>query len=124
MPVDSWVFHLERYFEACRPPVTDDVERIKFAISLLRGSAVDWWRQYLHNLAHNPGETIVINTWAIFSTSLVAQFIPIDARLMARNKIASMRQTQGVAQFASSMRRTALRIPGITDGIGLQLGTL
>eukprot|EP00877_Chromochloris_zofingiensis_P005546 jgi/Chrzof1/14993/Cz09g23150.t1 len=115
MPVDNWVFQLERYFEACRPPVIADADRIKFAVSLLRGSAVDWWRQYLHNVVHNPGDTAIIDTWATFSTSLVAQFIPVDARLMARNKIASMRQTQSVSQFASAMRRTALRIPGITD---------
>ena len=43
--VRTWLFSLGNYFDALGTPAEEDQQRIAFAVTLLAGPALEWWRQ-------------------------------------------------------------------------------
>ncbi|CAI7759043.1 unnamed protein product [Closterium sp. NIES-53] len=91
--VQSWVFMMNVFFDANY--VESDVAKIRYAVLLLRGPAMDWWRVIVTSLrayeppSHEDGptgpavtwssfcETAQYSTWDAWCTGLWARFEPI-----------------------------------------------
>ena len=43
--VRTWLFSLGNYFDALGTPAEEDQQRIAFAVTLLAGPALEWWRE-------------------------------------------------------------------------------
>ena len=83
--LDTWIFQLERYFEAF--PYTSEEQRIDLAGMQLRGQAATWWRDaFKRGTGRRPG------TWATFTQELMAMFMPINREQLSRDRSANARQ--------------------------------
>jgi hypothetical protein len=109
--VDSWLFQLNEYFSACG--VHNDMERVAYAGSMLRGAACTWWRQRRTQAA--AGTMADITTWHQFYTELRNQFTLINAVKVARDELAALKQTGAVQGYALKFRDITLQIPDITE---------
>ncbi|CAI7780366.1 unnamed protein product [Closterium sp. NIES-53] len=97
--VQAWLFTLNVFFDANY--VSGDTAKIRYAVSLLRGSAMDWWRVIVTkpmDYATLPTREGQIGPWApsyfvevpqnctwdAWCTGLRARFEPIVASIAAR----------------------------------------
>jgi len=99
--VSSFVFQLNHYFTLLN--VSDDESRIAYAVTLLQGAALTWYRS-LSRLQQAP------TTWADFVAALEAQFQPINASKLARDRIATLRQIASVRDYIHHFKTLALEI--------------
>ncbi|CAI7862921.1 unnamed protein product [Closterium sp. NIES-53] len=101
--VQSWVFTMNVIFDANY--VESDATKIRYAVSLLRGPAMDWWRVIVTSpRAYEPtsqedgptgpavtwssfSETAQYSTWYAWCAGLRARFEPIAASISARQKL-------------------------------------
>ena len=108
--LDTWIFQLERYFEAF--PYTSEEQRIDLAGMQLRGQAATWWRDaFKRGTGRRPG------TWAAFTQELMAMFMPINREQLSRYCLANARQrdTDSLSQYTTYMRRLFLSIPSLSE---------
>ncbi|CAI7819598.1 unnamed protein product [Closterium sp. NIES-53] len=110
-----------------RPPCFDpsqrggptDAAKIRYAVSLLRGPAMDWWRVIVTSLrayeppSHEDGptgpavtwssfcETAQYNTWDVWCAGLRARFEPIAASISVRQKLRTWWQLGSVQDYTS-----------------------
>lgn len=108
---ENWLFQFQQYFRAVH--VNNEAEQVLYAASFLRGPAETWWRS--HNLLVDAGEAQAINTWAAFSAALLETFRPVNAKKIARDRLAMLRQVDSVQGYTYEFRLIALEIPGLTD---------
>ena len=104
--VETWLFSLENFnvfYEM------NDSTLIYYATSLLVGNAMNWWR--LRRIAEEEGTLGIIEAWHIFKEELIAQFKPINAEKTARDKLAVLKQSTSVRDYANSFRKIMLDIP-------------
>jgi hypothetical protein len=122
--VRTWLFALGNYFEALGTPAEEDQQRIAFAVTLLAGPALEWWRQMtlLSNRQEVPQEDadkdVARNlfktpigaetrarmavlqqkptTWPQFVNAITARFDLVNASLVARGKLKRLRQLPSV----------------------------
>lgn len=104
--VRQWIFAVELWFTAGH--VTSDPDRIIFAVSLLRDTALVWWRS-IHELPDVP------TTWSEYKAAIIVAFEPVNPAESARDRLATLRQTGSVRTYASFFRSIAMSIPNITD---------
>ncbi|CAI7753758.1 unnamed protein product [Closterium sp. NIES-54] len=115
--VQSWVFTMNVFFDANY--VESDATKIRYAVSLLRGSAMDWWRVIVTSpRAYEPSsqeegptgpavtcssfsETAQYSTWDAWCAGLRARFEPIAASISARQKLRTWRQHGSVQDYTS-----------------------
>ena len=125
--VRTWLFALGNYFEALGTPAEEDQQRIAFAVTLLAGPALEWWRQMTllsnrqevpreeadndvaRNLFNTPigAETrarmAVLQqkptTWPQFVEAITARFDLVNASLVARGKLKRLRQLTSVQDY-------------------------
>ncbi|CAI7905279.1 unnamed protein product, partial [Closterium sp. NIES-54] len=100
--VQSWVFTMNVFFDANY--VESDAAKIRYAVSLLRGPAMDWWRVIVTSpCAYEPlsqegptgpavtwssfCETAQYSTWDAWCARLRARFEPIVASISALQKL-------------------------------------
>ena len=70
--IRTWIFALETYLTAV--DITDDKQRIDYAVTLFRGAALEWWRHFQLN-ATLPRSTIALPaTWEDFIATLRVRF--------------------------------------------------
>src|SRR5262249_52925317 len=81
--------------------------RIDLAVGYLREEAIGWWKVYQRD---NPGK---VTTWEEFKTTLNLAFYPVDSIRIARDKLASLRQTTSVQVYAEKFRDLELQIPDL-----------
>ncbi|CAI7749068.1 unnamed protein product [Closterium sp. NIES-53] len=116
--VQLWVFTMNVFFDANY--VESDAAKIRYAVSLLRGPAMDWWRVIVTSLrAYEPPsqeegptgpavtwssfcETAQYSTWDAWCAGLRACFEPIAASISARQKLRTWRQLESVQDYTSS----------------------
>ncbi|CAI7788414.1 unnamed protein product, partial [Closterium sp. NIES-54] len=109
--------HDERLFDANY--LESDAAKIRYAVSLLRGPAMDWWRVIVTSpRAYKPpsqedgptgpavtwssfSETAQYSTWDAWCAGLRARFEPIAASISARQKLRTWRQLGSVQDYTS-----------------------
>ncbi|CAI7758453.1 unnamed protein product [Closterium sp. NIES-53] len=115
--VQSWVFMMNVFFDANY--VESDAAKIRYAVSLLRGPAMDWWRVIVTSPrayeppSHEDEPTGPAVTWSSFCETaqystrdawcagLRARFEPIAASISARQKLRTWRQLGSVQDYTS-----------------------
>ncbi|CAI7783941.1 unnamed protein product [Closterium sp. NIES-53] len=115
--VQSWVFTMNVFFDANY--VESDATKIRYAVSLLRGPAMDWWRVIVTlPRAYEPPsqedgptgpavtwssfcETAQYSTWDAWCAGLRVRFEPIAALISARQKLRTWRQLGSVQDYTS-----------------------
>ncbi|CAI7820250.1 unnamed protein product [Closterium sp. NIES-53] len=112
----TWLFTLNVFFDANY--VSEDTAKIHYAVSLLRGLAMDWWRVIVTKptdyatLPTREGQTgpwtpsyfvevPQYRTWGAWCAGLRARFEPIAALIMARQKLRTCRQLGSVQDYTS-----------------------
>ncbi len=103
--VETWLFQLQNYLQAT---ATTEETKVSYAAALLRGVAATWYRYTVQS-----GTTFA--TFAAFSSAIREQFKPVNATKVARDKLANLRQTRSVQEYASAFRMIALEIPSLTE---------
>jgi hypothetical protein len=105
--VDTWIRRMSKQFDFYGEGVfPDDTSRIKFAVMYLEGGAMDWWDR----ISESDKSKIV--TWTQFIEALHSRFRPMQAAMIARQRLASLKQTGAVAAYVNLFLR---EITPITD---------
>ncbi|CAI7898261.1 unnamed protein product [Closterium sp. NIES-54] len=117
LTVQSWIFTMNVFFDANY--VESDAAKIRYAVSLLRGPAMDWWRVIVTSpRAYEPPsqeegpvgpavnwisfcETAQYSTWDAWCVGLRARFEPIAASISTRQKLRTWRQLGSVQDYTS-----------------------
>ncbi|CAI7768914.1 unnamed protein product [Closterium sp. NIES-53] len=115
--VQSWVFTMNVFFDANY--VESDAAKIRYAVSMLRGPAVDWWLVIVTSpRAYEPPSqedgptgpaitwssfygTAQYSTWDAWCAGLRARFKPIAASISARQKLRTWRKLGSVQDYTS-----------------------
>lgn len=98
--VDNWLRRLVKHFEFYGASAfPNDEYRIRFAQMFLEGSAVDWW----DNIPES--EKNRINTWELFVESLHSRFRPMQAAMMARSRLSSLKQIGAVSAYCNAFQK-------------------
>ncbi|CAI7870450.1 unnamed protein product [Closterium sp. NIES-53] len=115
--VRSWVFTMNVFFDANY--VESDAAKIRYAVSLLRGPAMDWWRVIVTSpRAYEPPpqeegpigpavtwssfcETAQYGTWDAWCAGLRARFEPIAASISAHQRLRTWRQLGPIQDYTS-----------------------
>ncbi|CAI7755597.1 unnamed protein product [Closterium sp. NIES-54] len=113
--------------------VSEDTVKIRYAVSLLRGPAMDWWRVIVTTptdyatLPTREGQTgpwapsyfvevPQYRTWDAWCAGLRAQFEPIAALTVARQKLRTWRQLGSVQDYTSGFLALCEQVGYIHEG--------
>ena len=96
--VDDWISEMEQQFGYY--DIVDPAIRIKMAVASLAGPAIHWWE-------HEPNRGAV-NSWELFKARLHARFRPVQAAMVARQRLDKLRQKvgQSVNAYANVFQST------------------
>ena len=83
--VDDWLSELEQQFTYYG--MADDARRIRFALANMAGPATRWWEKESKS---NP-----VTTWDEFVACLHLRFRPVQAAMIARQRLGKLRQKNG-----------------------------
>ena len=102
--VDDWLGELQQQFAYYGAQFCDDATRIRFAVAYLRGSALQWWDKSDQE----------VESWDAFVNALHTRFRPVQAPMLARQRLDKLRQRAGqsVNQYSNSFQTT---LTPITD---------
>ena len=110
MSVDTWLFQMRQYFDNCK---AEDNQKVPYASSLLKDDAIIWWRNHLESAENNHEEGI--KHWDDFKKAITEQFKYVNARKIARDKLAVIQQKKSVQEYATEYRSLLLEIPGMLE---------
>jgi hypothetical protein len=99
----DFLFELEVFFDSAR--ITQDSEKLRASASLLKGTALRWYRTKKDE----------INSFEEFHSLITVQFQGTDPVKRARDRLAALKQTRSVRAFSSIYRTVCLLIPGMTE---------
>lgn len=105
--VDNFTFQLDNYFSATNTHEADP-QRVYYAATCLRGHALNWWR------AEAPNINLHQYSWAQFKQDIKWQFKPVSSEVVARDKLAVVKQRNSVAAYTHEFRNIVLDIPNIS----------
>lgn len=108
--VDDWVHEMGQqfvFYGASKFP-TDD-HKIRFALAYLTGPAIHWW--------NNEPKKEEIVTWAAFVARLHARFRPVQAAMIARQRLDVLKQRQGqsVNSYANAFQSVLTPITDMSN---------
>jgi hypothetical protein len=108
--VDDWIHEMGQqflFYGASKFP-TDD-HKIRFALAYLTGPAIHWW--------NNEPKKEEIVTWAAFVARLHARFRPVQAAMIARQRLDLLKQRPGqsVNSYANAFQSTLTPIGDISN---------
>ena len=96
--LDAWVTECTQQFEWY--DMTDDVERVKFAVAFMEGAAYDWWQHM------QPMDRQLLQTFPQLVASLRTRFQPVTTADSARAAITSISQGKStVHTYTMAFRR-------------------
>lgn len=114
--VATWLYTVEKYFDALH--LYGDNERLEYVVTLLHGSAANWWRM-LEEHAFRGGDPLP-TTWNDFKDAIINQFQPLAEERTARLKLERMSQTGSIRDYVDTFSKTVLLIPSMDEGTRLQ----
>jgi hypothetical protein len=108
--VDDWIHEMGQqflFYGANKFP-TDD-HKIRFALAYLTGPAIHWW--------NNEPKKEEIATWAAFVARLHARFRPVQAAMIARQRLDMLKQRPGqsVNSYANAFQSTLTPIADMSN---------
>jgi hypothetical protein len=103
--IEGWISQMEQYFKLCN--VTDSNYQANYGSSCLKDNASVWWRNYIKKTQ--------VEDWESFKKAIIAQFKPVNASKIARDKLAKLRQTKSVQDYVYAFRATILEIEDISE---------
>lgn len=108
--VDDWIHEMGQqflFYGASKFP-TDD-HKIRFALAYLTGPAIHWW--------NNEPKKEEIATWAAFVGRLHARFRPVQAAMIARQRLDLLKQRPGqtVNSYANTFQSTLTPISDMSN---------
>lgn len=105
--IHDWLFQLELFFSQTSREFPTEMDSIRFAVSLLRGPALTWWRSTHTQLNYS--------TWKNFKANMIANYQPVDPVKKARGRLYALKQVGPVFKYNQLFRSIILLIPGITE---------
>jgi len=110
--VDVWLRRLVKYFEyygALQFP--NDASRVKYAVMLLEGPAMDWW----DNLDGDERNDIV--TWEQFVDAIHNRFRPIEAATVARMRLSALKQRsfRSINEYVTAFQKELTPISDMSE---------
>ena len=113
--VIAWSLGMDDYM-ATAASQHPEAEKLAYAAGALRGNARIWWHS--QKTAASKGEltTTLPTTWPQLRTALIKQHQPINDSRLARDKLASLRQTGSVQTLVFLFRSLILRISDLSEG--------
>lgn len=110
--IESWINSMDLYFQLVK--VTHGQDQLLYALSLLRGDAQLWFSQMkVYEAQQLPQD------WSELKVLLRKEFVPINAVIQARDKLAALVQTGSVSGYINEFRRLKLQIPDLSHGDAL-----
>jgi hypothetical protein len=88
--------------------ISDDVQRVRYAVSHMSGTALVWW------MVAGPNSAAA-SSWSAFRQLFISQFQDINAIHQARARLAMLYQKNSVRNLVNDIQQLALDIPDITD---------
>ncbi|CAI5467291.1 unnamed protein product [Closterium sp. Yama58-4] len=136
--VRTWLFMLNNYFAASGVQEADAQQRIEYAVTLLRGPALEWWRQLTQTAVRRAqtdghqqgvghaaatsslgslalGVTTVPTTWEGFEAALKSRFDLVNASEAARKRLRHFRQIGNVQEYTRRFLSICNEIDDITE---------
>jgi hypothetical protein len=91
LAVDHWLSEMDQQFVYYSQGglLTTDIMRIQFAAAHLEGIARQWWEQ--------QSDRASLNSWATFVERLHTRFRPIQASMIARQRLDKLRMREGTS---------------------------
>ncbi|HXQ39062.1 MAG TPA: hypothetical protein VN843_33995 [Anaerolineales bacterium] len=108
--VEAWLFQALQYAYITNIP---EENRAKWAATYLTGKAGTWWRGLV--MQTHKGNIDEVK-WNEFYCGLVRMFKPVNAKKIARDKLAALRQTHSVAKYNYDITQLFLEIGDVSDG--------
>ena len=107
--VDDWVSEMVQQFAYYGSRFADGGTRVRFAASYFTGAALHWWER--------EADRAAIVEWSIFVARLHTRFRPVQAAMLARQRLGklSQRAGQSVNQYTSSFQVTLTPVVDMSD---------
>jgi Retrotransposon gag protein len=111
--LNNFILLCSLYFRS-NPAYSDDEAKVTFALSYLRGTALEYFEPTL--LADNSPEWL--DDWSVFTQTLRTQFGPLDPTADAEDSLDNlkMRDNQRILKYNVDFNRLAIQT-GWTDGV-------
>jgi hypothetical protein len=116
--VRIWLFQLQNYFSVVG--MTDDRARVNYAVTLLRGAALEWWRQITtlaasHETVHAGNPVVILpTTFAEFAQQIRARFELVTVNKFARTRLRHFKQYGSVADYTAKFLAVCAEIDDIS----------
>jgi regulator of replication initiation timing len=104
-----WLFQFLQYADITNEPVA---RRPRVASTYLDSKAATWW---MGLVAQQPNGDASQITWQMFHDGLIAMFKPVNAKKVARDKLAVLKQTHSVVRYNSELQQLCLQIDDISE---------
>jgi hypothetical protein len=102
---EVWLFQFNQYADINQLAEND---RPKLAATYLEGNAATWWR----NLVTQSTNDI---SWVEFQQELIGTFKPVNAKKIARDRLAVLKQVNSVAKYNFDFTQLCLEINDISE---------
>jgi hypothetical protein len=103
--VDTWIFHINRYFENW--PALTDYHKLRLATQYLKGSALLWFQHE----SQSSGRADPFSSWVDFELALKKAFHDVNFVDRARHELSLLRQTGSVRGYLDTFKSICFRIP-------------
>jgi hypothetical protein len=107
--VDDWIGEMLQQFAYYGARFPDGASQVRFAVAFLSGPALHWWE--------HEADRATLADWSEFVRRLHARFRPVQAAMLARQKLGklSQRAGQSVNQYTSAFQITLTPITDMGD---------
>jgi hypothetical protein len=102
---EVWLFQFNQYADINHLAEND---RPKFAATYLEGNAATWWR----NLVTQSTDDV---SWVEFQQELIGTFKPVNAKKIARDRLAVLKQINSVAKYNFDFTQLCLEINDVSE---------
>ena len=106
---DDWLSEMAQQFSYYGAQFPDDTARIRYAVGFLSGTALKWWE--------TASADQLPTTWDEFVTLIRARFRPVQAAMLARQRIGKLRMgpNHSVNSYTSVFQSTLTPIVDMGD---------
>ena len=96
--VDAWIRDMKVQFEFYRGRFPDEESKVRHAAMFLKGKAAEWWEA-------EDKSAGVLTSWDLFVERLHERYRPLQAAIVARERLRKLKQTGSVSAYADVFQR-------------------